>query len=60
MRDIKARIKRIEDKLGQGKRKDVVFTVRYEYQAEDGERLKKEYLANGGDLDAIFIHLVKI
>lgn len=57
MRNLKSKVKKIENKIGLEK-ETVMFWVEGPNREEDFKRQKAEYLKNGGNPDALFIMLI--
>jgi len=56
MRNLKSKIKKIEDKI-KPEKEVVMFWAEGPNREEDFEQQKEEYLKNGGNPDALFIFL---
>jgi len=49
MRDLSARLRRIEEKLNHTDSRPVIFEVRWDHEEEDYQKQYAEYITNGGD-----------
>ena len=49
MRDLPARLRRIEGRLKKSDNRPVIFKVRWDHKEEDYQKQCAEYIANGGD-----------